>query len=368
MNLQKETARPVKPPMSKFLSYIHNLRGIAIFFVVGVHARGNAGDWESHPVTHDVLATIFDAQEGIGTVMFLFIAGFLFQHIQKHRFNFQKYLKQKFQVIILPYILISIPIITFRILTDFQPLSLTEEFIHKPFVYQFFHYLITGTHMAPFWFISTIIIFYFTTPIFHAIDRPFFYKYIFPVLFIVGLFTYRSHHNGNPFYLYLHYVPVYLAGMCASVYKDRIFSMDLRYFWILISAYIGITIFEYHDYFAAARDMTFEQLLSEGSIVFNWYILRSVILCFAMSMLLYYFQFVKMPVLHLLGEYSFGIFFVHFIVLVVGRRLLEMVFFPVDFSLLTYSIFFLIILGLSALTVFVIKRVAGSYSRYLIGN
>src|SRR5690606_6711392 len=142
--------------------------------------------------------------------------GFLFQHIQKHRFNFPKYLTQKFQSIILPYILISIPIITFRILTNFQPLSLTEEFLQKPFVHQFFYYLITGIHLAPFWFISTIIIFYFTTPIFHAIDRPFVHKYIFPVIFMLGLFTYRSHHNANPFSPHLHHLPLYLPGMCAS--------------------------------------------------------------------------------------------------------------------------------------------------------
>ncbi len=368
MNLTKETPQPKKPSASKFLSYIHNLRGVAIFFVVGVHTRGNAMDWQSHPVTHDILATIFDAQEGIGTVMFLFIAGFLFQHIQKNRFNYPKYLKQKFKTIVMPYILLSIPIITFRILTNFQPLSLTEDFLQESFVYKFFFFLITGTHLAPFWFISTIIIFYFSSPIFHAIDRPFFYKYIFPVIFIAGLFTYRSHHNGNPFYLYLHYVPVYLAGMCASAYKDKIFSMDLRYFWILFAAYVGITVFEYHDYFTAARDMTFEQLVSEGTIVFNWYIVRSVILCFAMSMLLYYFQFIKMPVLHILGEYSFGIFFVHFIILIVGRRLLEMVFFPVDFSIFTYALFFAAILGLSVLAVSLIKKVLGDYSKYLIGN
>lgn len=354
--------------MSKFLSYIHNLRGVAILFVVGVHARGNGFDWSSHPVAHDILATIFDSQEGNGTVMFLFIAGFLFQHIQQHRFDFRKYIQQKFKVIILPYILISIPIIVFRILTDFQPLSVSADFVHKPFIYKFFYHLLAGTHMAPFWFISTIIIFYLSAPILHAIDKPFFYKYIFPVIFVAGLFTYRSFHNGNPLLLYLHYLPVYIAGMWASVYKDKIFTMDLRYFWVLVIAYIAITFFEYQGAFAVARDMTFERVFMEGALVFNMYILRAVILCFAVAMLLHYLQFSRMPVLQLLAEYSFGIFFVHFILIVVGRKIIELAYIPVDFSVITFGIFLAAIVALSTLIVFVIKRLTGPYSRNLIGS
>lgn len=354
--------------MSKFLSYIHNLRGVAILFVVGVHARGNAFDWSSHPVAHDILATLFDSQEGNGTVMFLFIGGFLFQHIQKHRFDFKKYIQQKFKVIILPYILISIPLIIFRIVTHFQPLSVSEDFVDKPFIYQFFYHLLAGTHMAPFWFISTIILFYLTAPLLHALDRPFFYKFVFPIIFVAGLFTYRSFHNGNPLLLYIHYLPVYIAGMWASVYKDRIFSMDLKYFWILIAAYLAITFFEFQGAFTVARDMTFEQLLSDGSIVLNMYLVRTVILCFAISMLFYYLQFVRMPFLEILAEYSFGIYFVHFILIIVGRKLLEIASVTVDFSIITFGIFLAIITATSVLIVFVVKKLTGPYSRNLIGS
>ena len=80
--------------MSKFLSYILNLRGVAIFIVVGVHARGNIYEWESHPAVFDLLATFFDAREGMGTTIFIFIGGFLYQYITHNNWNFRKYIEK----------------------------------------------------------------------------------------------------------------------------------------------------------------------------------------------------------------------------------------------------------------------------------
>ena len=354
--------------MSKFLSYIHNLRGVAILFVVGVHARGNMYDWTSHPESHKLIATIFDAQEGNGTVMFLFIAGFLFQHLQQHSFQYARYLKQKFKVIILPYILISIPIIVLRIAQQFHPWSASDDFTSHSWTYQFFYYLVTGTHMSPFWFISAIILFYFTTPILHWLDKPWFYRYVFPVLLVAGLFTFRSEHNGNPILSYLHYLPVYVAGMWASRYKKEIFSMDLRYFWILTSIYLTISIFEFNVGFGNLAEVDFETVLNDGVFIFNWYILRALILCFMFAMLFYRVQFAKMPALELLAEYSFGIFFVHFILIIASRKLIESIIAPVNFSLLTFTIFLMAIVLLSTVAVFCIKKITGPYSRLLIGS
>ncbi len=354
--------------MSKFLSYVHNLRGVAILFVVGVHARGSGFDWSSHPVSHNLIATFFDAQEGNGTVMFLFIAGFLFQHLQQHSFQFGRYLQQKFKVIILPYILISIPIIILRIAQQFQPWSASDDFTSQPWAYQFFYHLAAGTHMSPFWFISTIILFYFTTPIFHWLDKPWFYKYVFPVLLLAGCFTFRSEHNGNPILSYFHYLPVYVTGMWASRYKKEIFSMDLRYFWALTVIYVAITVVELRGGFGTLGETDFETVLNEGILVFNWYIVRALILCFMFAMLFYRLQFAKMPALELLAEYSFGIFFIYFILIIAGRRLIETVSSPVDFSLLTFSIFLTTIVLLSTVAVFCIKKITGPYSRHLIGS
>src|SRR5687768_14850238 len=189
--------------MREFLPYLHFLRGVAILYVVGVHARGFASFWESSPEVYYFMDTFSDPSEGNGTSLFLFIGGFLFQHLNSHYFNFKKYLTQKFKVLIMPYLLISIPLIIIRMNTGFESPALPDDFHDRSVIHKIGHFLLTGSHLPPFWFISTIILFYFTAPLLHIADNRKFYAYVFPIILLACLFTYRPEHNANPFLSYL---------------------------------------------------------------------------------------------------------------------------------------------------------------------
>ena len=354
--------------MLQFLSYIHNLRGIAILFVIGVHARGGISDWVSHPDTHYFLATFFDAREGNGTVMFIFIGGFLFQHLTHYHFNFKKYIRQKFKMIILPYLIISIPIILLRITSNYQSLTLPEGFQSTSPVYQFFYHLIVGSHMAPFWFISTIIIFYFSAPALHAIDKPFFYRYIFPFVFIIGLFTFRSDHNSNPFLSYVHFMPIYITGMWASYVKQKLMTYAVPGFWILAIIYFSVPVLDYYNLLDLPSKISFEEVIRERKLVFNIYAFNSITLCFMLTFLFYRLRNVRMPFIELLGHYSFGLFFIHFILITATRKVFSIMGWSVDFSIITFLIYFIFILLASTAMVYLIKRITGRYSRNLIGS
>jgi peptidoglycan/LPS O-acetylase OafA/YrhL len=354
--------------MSKFLSYILNLRGAAILFVVGVHSRGNVFDWESHPTSFNFLSEIFDSHEGNGTVMFIFIGGFLFHYLTHQSFEFRKYIDKKFQYVILPYILISIPIIAYRILTNFDYDALPAGFNDWFFGYQFLYYLVTGLHMAPFWFISAIVLFYLSSPLFHALDNEKFYRYFFPFVFITCLFTFRSVHNANPILSYLHYCPIYLLGMWTAYYKDRIFAHENIALTGLVITFIGVSIAEAMGWVTMPTKITFEDVIREGLLVFNVYMLKAVILCFTVMLILYKFREKRMAFLEIIGEYSFGIFFIHCILIYVSRKIMITLFGPFDFSLLTFLIFFAFILLASTAIVFFIKKLTGRYSRNLIGS
>src|SRR5688500_18071214 len=114
--------------MRQFLPYVHFLRGVAILYVISVHARGFASYWESSPDVYYFLDSFSDPSEGNGTALFLFIGGFLFQHLTHRYFDFKKYLSSKFKNLILPYLIISIPLIWIRLNTDFQSASLPDDF------------------------------------------------------------------------------------------------------------------------------------------------------------------------------------------------------------------------------------------------
>lgn len=354
--------------MSRYLTYIHNLRGLAILFVVIVHARALTPEWLSHPEVNKFFDTFFDPSEGNGTVLFLFIGGFLFQHITHKDFDFPKYIEQKFKVIILPYLIISVPLIIIRINTNFESLSLPDDFDDRSVLYQFFHYLITGSHMPPFWFIATIVLFYLTAPLLHALDTPKFYNYVFPFVFLVCLFTYRPDHNANPLMAYVHYIPIYILGMWASFNKEKIlmYSSDLLY--ILIGVYLAITILDLSGFITLSRDISFENVLYDGVLAFNIYIFKAVVLCFMLMLLLYQVRDKQMTVLEVLGNYSFGIFFVHYVFISISRKVYEAMGITIDFSVPAYLAYFAFVLLSSVITVYFIKKLAGSRSRYFIGS
>jgi hypothetical protein len=354
--------------MSRFLQYIHNLRGLAILFVVGVHAGGFDSDWATHPGMRQVLHSFFDPSEGNGTVLFLFIGGFLFQHLTKNQFDYKKFLEQKFLNVILPYIIISIPLIILRMNTNYESLSLPEGFQDKPLWYQFFHHLITGSHMPPFWFISAIVLFYFSAPLLHAMDNRNFYRYGFPFVILIALFTYRPEHNANPLLAYVHFIPVYIAGMWASYNKERILTLGWKLLAPLCLLFGILTFLDLNGNLVAVREMHFETVLSERLLMFNFYMLKALTLTFMLLIIFHKLRERSMPLLEVLGHFSFGVFFVHYILIGLARKLIEVAGFTLDFSLITYLIFFVFALMLSIVTVRLVKKLTGRYSRYLIGS
>ncbi|MEO5602062.1 MAG: acyltransferase [Cyclobacteriaceae bacterium] len=354
--------------MRLYLPYLHFLRGVAILYVIGVHARGFHSYWQSSSDTYHILDVFSDPSEGNGTALFLFIGGFLFQHLTTNSFVFGKYLNQKFKVLISPYLLISIPLILIRLNTNFQSSSLPEYFHERSVTYKVIHFLLTGSHLPPFWFISTIILFYISAPMLHALDNRKFYNYIFPFILLVSMFTYRPEHNANPFLSYLHFIPIYITGMWASFHKERILKDNPRIFYSLLFIYAGMCIGELSGWLTHDRSLSFQDVLSQGILVFNVYRLKALVLCFMWLSFFYLFRDRKMPLLERLGAYSFGLFFVHYFFISITRKLLEFYNITTDFTLLTYLIYFAFILGISTVTVYLIKRVTGNYSRYLIGS
>lgn len=356
-----------KSKMRQFLPYIHLLRGVAILYVVAVHARGFASYWQSSPDVFKFFDTFSDPSEGNGTTLFLFIGGFLFEHLSRHHFDFRKYLTQKFKNLILPYLIISLPLIWLRLHTSFDTPALPDDFSGRSTIHKVGHFLLTGSHLPPFWFISTIILFYFTAPLLHALDNSKFYRYAFPVIMLLCLFTFRPEHNANPFLSYLHYIPIYILGMATSYYKNKILTDDPKLFYSLLAIYLLMCIGELAGWITTPRNIRFEDVL-DGAVVFNIYLLKTIVLCFLWLTFFYRVRNQSFPILELLGGYSFGLFFVHYFFISVSRKIFELAGIPFDFSLLTYVIYFLLILMVSILTVYFIKKITGRYSRYLIGS
>jgi len=222
--------------------------------------------------------------------------------------------------------------------------------------------------MPPFWFISTIILFYFSAPVLHKLDNKTFYRFGLPFVILVCLFTYRPEHNANPFLAYIHFMPVYILGMWASYYREQIQTWSRRLLPLLALTYLALTVLDLTGNISISRNLSFEYVIREGALVFNIYMFKALVLCLGLMMLFYQLRNRSMPLLEILGYYSFGVFFVHYLFISISRKVLGTMGFSFDFSLPTYLMFFVFVLLLSIGAVYAVKRLTGRYSRYLIGS
>ncbi len=121
-------------------------RALAIFLVVGAHSYGS-----SHPFFGKFFLQLFEH----GTVLFVFIAGFLFQYLSD-TFEYKTYLKKKFINVISPYLFTSIiGIAGLLAFPSSNPLNGINELLQIPM------FLTSGSfHNGPTWYIPMICLFF----------------------------------------------------------------------------------------------------------------------------------------------------------------------------------------------------------------
>ena len=221
-----------------FLPHVHMLRAVAILIVVGAHCWPNFA-WT--PAETRVIHAVFD----IITMVMMFISGLLFQHLSG-RFRYARYVKHRFSMIILPYVIVSIPALVIVIF-----------FHHRedvwPWVYdmpawkQAAFFLLTGKHMAPMWFMPMIALFILAAPAFILIDRRNLYPVVLPVTLLISMWLGRDTDLGLGAGLggvlgkAVFTLPAYISGMAFSRYRATIEDWCQRHVLALALAVAGLT-------------------------------------------------------------------------------------------------------------------------------
>lgn len=331
----------------EFINYIHYFRGIAIMFVVAGHLLL---DWSAHSNIYHFLRTIWEN----GTVLFIFIAGYLFQYLSK-KFEYKSYLGKKLKNVILPYFLVSIPIIIFRIVQNAYPgylLALHNDFatwsVYKKVIYFYLH----GAHMQQLWFVPMIACFYIIAPLLIYIDRhPVLYYSLF--IFIGVSFLVEREPFSDILKMFVHFFSVYLFGMFMSRYRNRVLEVSKKYWVPLSLATVAAVILNYI-------------YLDEYGGAFS-YIQKMLFCCFFIYWLWRLDKYVPAFV-STLADLSFGIFFLHYYTLLIVKAGYEKIFSRSIPGNLAYWIadLTIVLLG-TVLVIKLIKKFLGSRSKYIIG-
>ena len=298
----------IPPKKTKILNYINVFRGLAILLIVAGHTMqfGDAGS-----LTQKISVEVFAG----GTALFIFISGFLFQHLSG-KYEFKNYMKKKWTNVILPYFVTAIPGI---LLCFMFPQSYGNAFDGLNPLLQIPMFLSVGrVHNTPAWFIPMIFLFFLAS--YHLLlfeKKNILYKLLVP-LFLVTLFlprqdvdystvqglSYSAKYLAYLKYVlvgFVHFFSMYVFGMYCSKYKEKIDTF-YKFRWIYWILMIGTAILNVH------LSMNFG--ISNGTV--SKVFLTILVLAYLKHYDEWLISHTKLnKVLDFIAKYSFGIFFVH---------------------------------------------------------
>ena len=328
-----------------FLGYIHYFRALAIFFIIMGHSI-DIFIWNDIYIERTLRILLSN-----GTVLFVFIAGYLFQHLSS-KFDTKKHFKSKIKNVITPYFIVSIPAIV--IFTTILERDMWAGFYDNSILEQVGLFYLTGKHLPGLWFIPMIAIFYVIAPILVKIDKNKTIYFCLPLFIALSCFVSR---DGFPPQKFIHFFSAYLLGMYCSKFKEIINPL------ISLNIFIAFT-FTLMSFFAV-----YEFLFMEGTFTYINYLQKLSICIFFLGLFIKFNSYLNSKFISVIADTSFGVFFIHSYYLASGKLLyLKINGEPAVGNLVLYFIIGISSLLICTLIITLIKRGFGKHSKLFVGS
>ena len=157
-----------------------------------------------------------------------------------------------------------------------------------------------------------------------------------------------------------------LIGLAAAVlFFVLMVGIFIAVFFLIYAAlfyveFTGIVEAPYLNNFLDAQTMPL--------IAFNINKLKQFILCIVLLLIFSKYKNRDFSVLNKLGDYSFGIYFIHMYVIIIFKKVAENYIPEYKTNVLSFLIFWFLMIVISGLGVHLVKKITKSYSRYFIGS
>lgn len=294
---------------------------------------------------------------GDATTWFVFISGYLFYYLEVNNFKYGAYLSKKIKYVILPYFILSLPVIFFWV-------SISQHILYglTPLNFILWSLLAGGIAVGPMWFIPMIAIFFILTPVFRFLAKT---KaiYILTVAFLIfSMFSSRSIYNANPFLSMLHFCGFYMLGIVAA--KDAAVLDGLKSATRKNIIYFSILIFVIFGYFFPGVE-SMPNSFFNGLGLLNYILVGKLALLVAIFLTFEQFYDRESKVLGYLAKISFGLFFVHGFMAAIFAKVSKSInhYDPLVTLFAEISVVIFVSIGIVVL----VKKVLRKWSRYVIG-
>lgn len=291
------------PGGSVQLYSLNLFRGLAIVLVVFSHAD-ELGVLHVNTFPEIVIWNLLSG----ATTMFVFISGFLFDHVFLKKFDFASFMKKKFVNLFIPYLML-----TFVALGVGCALIPPDYFDgHMSEVVMGAYMLASGHATLAYWFIPFAITLFALAPL-HAKFATLRLRtqlVIVGACLLVALLVHRPPLNLGPIQNLVYYTPTYLIGMMCSQHRAVAYPLLSRLTWPLLGAVIGLATLQ--AVLGVAGNYGKEMFVFGG---IDLMLLQKLCLCLFLLTFLTRFESKRSPTIDLLAETSFAIFFLHPIVM-----------------------------------------------------
>lgn len=349
---------PVAAPPAQARSHLHymeNMRGITILLVIASHCFGLA--WSGSPGSWFPSDPVLSFLSG-ATPVFVFISGFFFHHVFHGEFRYLPFLRKKARALLPPYLMVTVTLIAVQ-----HAMGIDSRFyfgLRDP-VAQFAMAAISGGSGPAMWYIPFLFDIFLLSPLFLLFAKAPLHRQLAVLggLLVLGLLVDRSAFNrlGN----LAHFSFYYALGIHCSLYRAR-FERSVRSDAAIFGAAAVILLLATAQYwFARAGEAGW--LLPWDPIKFVY--LRKIALIVLLSGTLLRFADRPLPGLTRIAHWSFGLFFVHQLpILLLMPVAASGIVAPGHGALVLYAG---LVFAMSMAILWGVKRVCGPASRHLVG-
>lgn len=350
------------PKSRKFLNSINYFRGIAIIIIVMAHSYGVA-HWNVHhnPTT---LEKFFYSLNLNGSVFFIFISGFLYNHIFYAKFDYPKFMLKKAKYVLLPYLVCS-AIPTWQTVFlhgggPFLPDSLREQ----PLL-SILWFIGTGRAVYAYWYIPMVMLIFTISPAINYLIRSKYLLNVFFFLLPISMIVHRPVNNMNPLHSLVYFLPIYLLGIYSSIHQQKIYSYlksnHNKIIIILLALGLGAIQVLLFDQSGNFNKSFFSVTVPDINLI------QKILLSFLFLSVLDHYEQTDIKSMKKTAETSFAIYFIHPFLINPLIRLTKNLNWEFQGNLLTLLIATLAMVTISMAIAHIVKIILKKNSRYVIG-
>ena len=356
------------------IAYIECFRAVAIILIVCGHTY--ALSWthfaDEDPQTRVTWLNIIPALITGGTAYFVFISGFLYRQVFYARTPYGEFMRKKALYVGLPYLVLATPLALAEIwLGPFSVTAVKEgvAYPHSIFV-DFIVLFSTGRMVTAYWYIPFIFLVFLASPLFDRFIElsSGLRAAVFALAIAIAFWAVRPLDNLNPVQCFFYFANIYMFGILFCEYSKPIMGLFTRP--LVRTALAGLILA-----IASVQAMVMhfpgnlERLPGDGwgFVGFDAMLMQKYAgIVFLCGLLTHVAVWMKRPLVFI-AEHSFGLFFIHGIVIAVLMRLPQPLSPHVGEPVIDLAIYSAFVVAISLVIVVTAKNVTGRYSRYIIG-